>query len=344
MKHLITLLIVVSFLFLTSCRKYDTPEFVTIESDETAFVVALDGNASDAVKFDSIDALNKAKVGCKRVQIPHRWVDTGRMYWDGDYIATIRVITVKRTPVTRQWEPTQKAGSNAIWVESTDSVGFSTGFSVVAKIEEEDCAKFLYNYKGNSLANVIDTEVRARIQSCAAGIASRYNMDILRSKKEELIDKVRADVVPFFKNVGITITTVGQFGGFEYENDNIQKSIDDVFIAQQLKNVASAKLDAQADINKRLMEEGRGEADKMREIAKGKKDSAILEAEGESQRILEVAKAMESAQKSPLFMQMKQIEVSQKSVEKWDGKFPVYMMGGNQNSAPLMMLNMPAVK
>lgn len=69
-------------------------------------------------------------------------------------------------------------------------------------------------------------------------------MDLLRAKKREIMDTVKdgkkwtdengkerelVGVVEFFKERGITITTIGQFGGFTYENPEIQKSIDEVF-------------------------------------------------------------------------------------------------------------------
>jgi len=82
---------------------------------------------------------------------------------DGRWMSTVRLIKVNRSPVTREWTAEQKhaSGDKAIWVESGDSVGFSMGFTCTAFIDEKDAATFLYWYPSGSLANVMDTEVRA---------------------------------------------------------------------------------------------------------------------------------------------------------------------------------------
>src|SRR5439155_22510679 len=59
----------------------------------------------------------------------------------------------------------------AIWIESGDSVGFSMGFACTAFIPEEQAAKFLYWYPIGSLAEVLDHELRGRIQPSAAEVA-----------------------------------------------------------------------------------------------------------------------------------------------------------------------------
>ena len=52
--------------------------------------------------------------------------------------------------------------------------------------------------------------------------------DLLGPRKVELIATVKEDVVPFFAERGIEVTTIGQFGGFRYENPKIQEAIDQV--------------------------------------------------------------------------------------------------------------------
>ena len=66
-------------LSLTSCVKpYDKPEFVVIEPSQTAFLVPLIGDTSEQSSFESEEMLNELKVATKEIQIPHRWVQTGR--------------------------------------------------------------------------------------------------------------------------------------------------------------------------------------------------------------------------------------------------------------------------
>jgi hypothetical protein len=265
----------------------------------------------------------------------------------GEWIPNVRVIKVSRTPITREWVAEANRGTanrdQAIWAESSDSVGFSTGFSCTAMITEEDTALFLYSYSGQSLKDMMDSEIRARVQSRTAEFAGLYTMDLLRDKKGEMIKAIREDVIPFFAKRGITITTIGQFGGFTYENPKIQESIDNVFIAQQEKQVASAQLAAQSDKNKRLEMEGLGEASKKRKIAEGLRDAAITEAEGRAKAIGLVAEAAGSAGKDPLFLQLKQLEAVSDMVNKWNGQYPTFMMGsgGSSQGGPAFLLNMP---
>lgn len=207
----------------TACKPYDRPEYIEIDTSETGFLIPLEGDSGAQAKFQSEDYLNQRKVATKRVQILHRWSDEGRLVTDGRWIPTVRLIKVNRSPITRQWttEAAPAGGSvtrtdGAIWIESADSVGFSMGFACTAFIAEDDAARFLYWYPSGSLADVMDHEVRARVQQVAAEVAAKYTLDVLRAKKQEIADAVKKDVTAFFQNRGVTVTTIGMFGGMTY--------------------------------------------------------------------------------------------------------------------------------
>src|SRR4051812_47694605 len=177
-------------MLLAGCIKdYDKPEYQEIDTAETGFLIPLEGDSDSQAKFASEKYLDERKVAAKRVQITHRWNQTGRLPNDGQWIGTVRLIKVKRSPVTREWtaEATRGTASKdqAIWTESQDSVGFSMGFTCTALIKEEDAAKFLYFYPSGSLGDVMDTEIRARVQKTASEVAARYRLDDLRGKKQE---------------------------------------------------------------------------------------------------------------------------------------------------------------
>ena len=326
---------------LSGCVKsYDKPEYVEIETSETGFLIPLEGNTVDQTKFESVDYLHARKVAAKRVQIVHRWNQEGRLSSTGQWIPTVRLVKVNRSPITREWtaEGKHNADGKAIWIESADSVGFSMGFTCTAFIDEKDAATFLYWYPSGSLATVMDGEVRGRIQQGAAEVAAKYPLDGLRAKKQEVVDSVKADITAFFTVRGITITTVGMFGGMTYENPAIQKAIDETFIAQQLKVVSSAKLEAQLKENERIELEATATAEKARREAKGKADARLEEAKAESEAITLVNKAV--ANSGPILMQIRQLEVEKARVEKWNGQFPQMMLGSNPNvlfSTPLTM-------
>jgi hypothetical protein len=320
------------------CRPYDRPEFHEIDTSETGFLIPLEGDTGDQTSFDSERYLAERKVATKRVQIPHRWVQTGRLPFSGQWMPTVRLVKVDRSPMTREWTADTTTGTStkneAIWIESQDSVGFSVGFSCTAYIEQEDTPKFLYMYRSKSLAEMMDSEVRARVQQVAAEVAARYDLDELRAKKLEIIDAVREDVIPFFADRGITVTTVGMFGGFSYENRKIQEAIDETFIAQQLKVISLAKFQAQQKENERLELEAKAQANKVRTIA-----------EGEADALRKIAEATQLAQQNPAFLSVKQLEVEQKRIEKWDGRYPTFLMGlgPDQGKSMSLLVQMPPV-
>jgi len=333
---------------LSGClREYDKPEYVEVGTAETAFVVPLEGDTTNQAKFQSEKYLEARKVAAKRIQIQHRWSQEGRLHTAGRWIASVKVIKVDRSPVTREWTADGGTGTaranQAIWVESADSVGFSTGFTCTAMIDEADAARFLYWYPSGSLAAVMDTEVRARIQQNAAEVAAKYPLDLLRARKQEMIDLVRADSIPFFKQRGITITTISMFGGMTYENPEIQKAIDKTFIAQQEKVVNMARFEAQQKENERIELEATSTAERVRREAQGRGDAKVTEAKAEASAIREVAQALAEAGRNPAFIQLRALEVETARTQRWDGKYPLYYMGGAGSAGgPNLLLNVPA--
>ena len=347
-KSLVLLLVFVMFsLLLGGCRKPPKLEkFKEIKNNETAFVISLEGDMSNQGKMKSLDALKEAKVAVKRINIPQRWRKTGRMWFQGEWIPTVSILTVNRSPVTREWIADEEKGSNqrddAIWVESSDSVTFSTGFTTTAMVEEENAALFLYSYTNSSLSSVMDNEIRSRVQAIAAEISAGYVMDELRDKKMEIITAVKDNVIPYFKGKGITITTLGMFGGFNYENEAIQRAIDGVFITQQEKQNAKAMLEAQNDKNARIKLEATAYADAEIEKAKGKAMGIELEAEAEAKAIKAVSDAAAEANSNPTFITLKELEVESLRIEKWDGAYPLWMTGSGQGMN--LMVSPPSKK
>ena len=335
-------------LFSGCVKPYDRPEYVEIDTSETGFLIPLEGNGSEQVKFQSEDYLKERKVAAKRVQITHRWSQEGRLPSDGRWIPTVRLVKVNRSPVTREWVTAQTTVSGgaiqradkAIWIESGDSVGFSMGFTCTAFIPEEEASRFLYWYPSGSLTDVMDREVRARIQQAAAEVAAKYPLDSLRSRKQEIADAVKLAVTNFFAARGVTVTTVGMFGGMTYENPEIQKAIDGTFIAQQLKVVAEAKFEAQKKENERLELEAQGTAEKARREALGLADARKTAAAGEAEAIRVINSAAMEAQQNPLLLQLKSLEVEKARIEKWDGRYPQMWLGGTGGN-PNFLLQVP---
>ena len=259
-KKLIVLLLVIimSCTLFTGCRKpYDTPEFVTIEASQTAFLIPLIGNTGDQGVFESEELLLEAKVATKEIQIPHRWVQLGRKEWDGEWRHSATLIVVERKPVSRSWESGDSAATSsnrAIFGETSDNIGVYVGMNCTAMIEEKDAAKFLYRYNNTPLEVIIDTDIKKMVEDRFNIETAKYTSTELGAVKGEIMEAVKSYVVDYFKNYGITITVLGLKEGISFENPEIQKAIDAKFaseqelVIQQNKNEANlAKAQAEAE-------------------------------------------------------------------------------------------------
>ncbi|MBN2296076.1 MAG: hypothetical protein JXM70_26835 [Pirellulales bacterium] len=352
---------------------YDVPVFVTIETSETAFNIKLEGEADQAT-LKSEEYLRQNMISTKRVQITYHWVSQGYWVFNGKYLPNERIIVVDRAPETREWVADPKRGTSqrdeGIWVESSDSVGFSTGISITARIaNEDDAVKFLYNYPPKSnrtvkvinsfkddyavgvaqLADIMDGEVRTKIQEVFAEKAAEYNMDELRSKKKEIIAEIRQQVIPFFAQRGITITAIGMFGGFTYENPEIQQAIDQVFKAQQDEEVAKAEAMAARERKEALKLKGEGEAQQKVEMARGQTEAIKLEAEAKAAAITSVADAkayeLEKLTANPeAYLMLKKLEIEEQRMERWNGQYPHYYFGSTTDTGLNLFVPTPEMK
>lgn len=337
-KKITLLSIALAAITLSSCREVNIPRIEQIAPNETAFLVPLTGDKGSQVKFDSESFLEENKISVGRVEIPQVWRSTGRAYWTGEYIPSVILIKVDRAPVTAQWEPStdkegnviRKPGDNSVWIESQDSVGFSVGFNVSAYIEAKNASKFLYMYAGRPLKDVLNTEVHGRVLEVAQTFASELPLDKLREKKGEMSLQIQKDVIAFFSQRGITVTNIGMFGGFSYENQEIQGAIDKVFISQQLKNTTKAALEAQQSTNERLISEAKAEADASMQKAEGLSKSAVFKAKGEAEAIELRAKALVAASSNPLYIKFQELEIAKEFNTRWNGQLPVNYVGSDK--------------
>jgi hypothetical protein len=346
MKKIVLSLVSVCILTMTGCgyfmKPFQEPVLVDITTSETPFLIELEGDNEQAT-VQTQEYLKSKMVFSRRINIPYRWKQTHRYYmWEngstGKWIPSTRLIVVDRSPVTREWN-VEKGRDQGIWVESRDSIGFSTGITITARIPDDNHAvKFLFNYPPRShtsvethgadsftidvtrLEEIMDNEIRGRVQAVFAKEAAQLAMDELRESKDIILNKIKEDVLPFFEERGIQITNLGQFGGYTYENPKTQEAIDKVFQSQQDQEVAKAEYNAALERKKALKETGEGEANKILELARGKAEAVRLEADAKAYEVEKITQNAES------YLRLKQFEVDLKKLEKWDGKLPNYMI------------------
>lgn len=260
---------------LTGCgiKPFDKPELVTIEASQTAFLIPLVGDTTEQASFQSEELLSQAMVATKEVQIPHRWVKTGRsiIIEKGEWRPSAKLIIVERTPETREWNSSKDNGTSrrnqAIYAESKESIGFSVGMNCSAQIyTESDAVKFLYSYNNKSLADIMDTEIRARVESKFVEACAKQTMSEILMNKEEIMNSVRNDVTTYFADKGITITVLGMKDGIEYDDPKIQEAINAKFSSEQ-------KLVTQENDNKVKISKAEADAEAMRIAAQAEADA-----------------------------------------------------------------------
>lgn len=296
------LILIMTCTMFTGCRKpYDKPEFVTIEASQTAFLIPLVGDSTTQSAFESEELLAQAKVATKEIQIPHRWVQTGRRHWMGDWKPSATLIIVERKPVSRSWESGDSAAAShnrAIFGETADQIGIYVGMNCTAMIEETDAVRFLYRYNNTPLETVIDTDIKKLVEDRFNIETAKYTSTELGAAKGEIMEAVKNYVVPYFKEYGITITVLGMKEGVSYENDKIQKAIDEKFASEQ-----------------ELV------------IQQNKNEAAIAKAEADAKAKIMDAEAQAKA--NALLTESLTPELLEKMYyEKWDGKLP-YIYGGD---------------
>ena len=308
MKHIkkivLVVLMLVMVMSLAGCRKpYDKPEFKTIEASQTAFLIPLVGDTSDQGVFESEELLLEAKVGTKEIQIPHRWVQTGRQSWDGEYRPSATLIVVERKPVSRSWNSgtSTDTSTSAIFGETSDAIGIYVGMNCTAMIEEKDAAKFLYRYNNTPLETIIDTDIKKMVEDRFNVETAKYTSTELSSKKGEIMEAVKAFVIDYFKDYGITITVLGMKEGISYENAAIQSAIDEKFASEQ----------------QLVIQQNKNEANIAKAEAEAKALVMAAEAQAEANRILAESLTDEI--------------LAQMYYEKWDGKLP-YLYGADGNT------------
>lgn len=302
-------------------RPVNVPDIKEIKNNQTAFVVPLEGaTKSNQRGFDSIEFLEASKVATKRIEIAKRWRQTGRFWRQGEWIPVAKIITVSRTPVTREWKPTEEikkngkikiSGGQGIEVESRDSIGFAVGINITAQILEPDTAKYLYYYPGKDLSSVMDSNIRGDIQSSLSREFGKRSLEECKIEKNVAFESVKQQIIDKYKGYGITITSFGLAGGLWYEDQEIQDAINQAYTAEmKIKQKEQDKL-AQEQENMRL----------------------LSIAENQRQQAEEFAKAAEARKKQvEAEVEMIRAEAFAEAVKKWDGALPKFMTGGQDSN------------
>lgn len=327
-------------------RPFEPVQLEVILPNEEAFLLPYLGDGKKQTSSDNEEYLKASLVYTKQVKIPQQWVQKGyeTLGANGVWQPAAILVKVDKSPVTREWTADQNSGTSnkneAIWVMTSDQVEFSTGWTITARIEtRDDAVKFLHNYPNGSLKEVMDSEIRSKLQAEFGLEVTDLPMDTLRKAATPHITSVTKNVEAFFKERGISITNIGISGGFIYKDKTILETMVKVFNAEQEKAVAAAESAAQEERNKKVIFEATGIAEALLKTKKAEAEGIKLVADA---KIYELEKSTENWES---YLALKQVELQKELLTKWDGAYPRYFMGGSAGgNTPNFLLQLPSLE
>lgn len=225
--------------FMSCIRPYDKPTFEEVDTYETAFLIPMlsDGETS-AEQMNGADYYKNKEVNSKLIQVPHKWVQTGRFRNSGYYRDTIKVVKVSLKPVSGTWD---LDSNKVIRVETIGSQGIRVPLSYTAKILPEDAALFLSNYPSKALEEVLDNEFNRYTADILGKSFHKVAYEDVAKLRDTILAEAYEDITDHFAKQGITIVQMGIIDGLVYDDTSLQKNIDEQAKIESAKIIAEKK-------------------------------------------------------------------------------------------------------
>lgn len=321
--------ILVAAPFVTGCRPVKILDIKEVKPNETAWAIPLDGTSTDGqVKFNSISFLDQKKIAMKRVMIDKVERSVGRFWFDIEWIPAVRVITVDRSLVTREWTDNDKTGStvkhDGIPVNTKDNIALTIGLTITASIDEEEASTYLYYHGEKPLAEVTDVNIRSYAVAELNRQVSAMTLTEFQQRQTEIYTKLFADTAAYYKTKGVTIQYLGNAEGWHFAHKEIQDSINRSFTAQQDNKTAEMEQAAQKTRNQTMIYN--------QETANQVK---ILAAQAEADSASKLMAVREAAEfQNKLQVALLAAQAQMKMATTWDGKMPSNILPSN---SPLLL-------
>jgi hypothetical protein len=240
---------VVIIFLLSTCIGPPKKELVEeIDTQTTAFLIPLEGVEKGVQVNSTIDDLRNKQVNSKRVVISQRKLKTGRWAKSYKWVATMRVVKVDRTPVTREWTSSVSSGTSSkdqtVKVLTADGLGMRVPINITISIPPDGAAQFLYSLGGKTLEEVCDTIVRGKVQELwVARTGALKAWDIL-PETASIAEESRITLSSYLKQYGMELTSYSVAGKVEFEDGSIQAKIAEKMVAETDVTVASQEQEA----------------------------------------------------------------------------------------------------
>ena len=314
-KNVIVLMCALIAAFLTGCGPAKVPDIKEIGPNETAWVVPLVGDTQgDQTKFNSVDYLNNQKVARKRIIIDKVTRSTGRFWYDYEWIPAVRVVTVDRSLVSREWvdNVATTEQNEGISVNTRDNISLTVGLTVTATIEEKGASTYLYYHGDKPLKQVIDENIRNFAIAELNRQVSAMTLTQFQTNQTVIYQSLFEDAKKAFAERGISIEYLGNAKGWHFADKNIQEAINKSFIAQQENQTAKMEQEAKAT---------RNQTEFLMEQNKNKIRLASAQAEADAAKLLMASKEAAEFQNK---LQIELITAKAKSefASRWNGTLP----------------------
>jgi hypothetical protein len=241
--------------------KADYAELIYILPSESAFFIPDVGANKDAqAAFGSMAYLEQNKIAAKRFQIPHAKI-SGSGAWSDFYGPSGRMYLLDRSPVSREWVKDNHRGTSpkdeSFPCQTAEGLDFRVGVAISAFVTEENAAKFLYwfgvnppqgdrrdpqviftsVYYGRSLAQIMDSVVRSKVQALVCNEVVKRTMDVANAEMSAMMTAIEASVKAYMDSRGISLDFIGWADTVTFAHD-VQAAIDRKFIADKDAKIA----------------------------------------------------------------------------------------------------------
>lgn len=317
-KNTILSLLVGLGLITAGCGPAKVPDIKEIGPNETAWVVPLSGDTqADQTKFNSVDYLNNQKVARKRIVVDKVSRTTGRFWWEYEWIPAVRVVTVDRSLVSREWVDNPDTSQNeGISVNTRDNISLTVGLSITATIEEKGASSYLYYHGERPLKQVVDENVRNFAIAELNKQISAMTLTQFQTNQTIIYVKLFEDAKNMFDDKGITIQYLGNAKGWHFADKNIQEAINKSFIAQQENQTAKMEQEAKTT---------RNATDFLNEQNKNKIRLAAAQAEADAAKLLMASKEAAEFQ-NKLQIELITAQAKAEMARKWQGALPANIL------------------
>lgn len=199
------------------------------------------------------------------------------------------------------------SGKQAISFQTSDGMRMSSDIGLVYFVDPDKVTKLFQKYR-NNLTEITDKFLWNIVRDAFNIEASKVSSEAAYgSAKSALLDRVEDHVRAQVEPIGIVIERIS------YASELV--------LPESLKAAIERKNEANqiADQRRNEVAQAKEEANKLRELAQGKADSQLIVAEAEAKAIELRAAALRNNQDI----------IQLNAIEKWDGKLPTYVGGGN---------------